>query len=192
MSLHNHRDVHNSKDCTCGTCRCTQRACQRPCPGKNTSATCGSSAVFSTSAVENSMYCNTPNPAKRKALWVPVSVHNRGKHKKHAISFTVHSVDELKLRHHPKGSRQDCRTCRCMITRRRPRSSPPSRPPPPPPHHQRLLNIALMVLPTHSHAQLGPRGIARKAAPTPAKPRGIAWDKTSEQLTEGASCRRSR
>ena len=74
-------------------------------------------------------------------------MHNRGKHKKHAISCTVHSVDELTLRHHPKGSRQDCRTCRCMITGRRPRPSPPSRPPPPPPHRQHLLNIALMALP---------------------------------------------
>ena len=46
------------------------------------------------------MYCHTPNPVKRKALWVPVSVHHRGKHKKHAISYNVHSVDELKLRHH--------------------------------------------------------------------------------------------
>ena len=69
------------------------------------------------------MYCNTPNPAKKKALWVPVSVDNRGKHKKHAISYTVHPVDELKLRHHPDviaDSIQDCRTCRCMITGRRP------------------------------------------------------------------------
>ena len=69
------------------------------------------------------MYCNTPNPAKREALWVSVSVHNRGKHKQHAISYTVHSVDELKLSHHPDvvaDSVQDWRTCRCMITRRRP------------------------------------------------------------------------
>ena len=69
------------------------------------------------------MYCNTPNPAKRKALWVPITVHNRGKHKKHAISYTDYSVDELKLRHHPDvvtDSVQDCRKCRCMITGRRP------------------------------------------------------------------------
>ena len=94
------------------------------------------------------MYCNTPNPAKRKALWVPVSVHNRGKHKKHAISYTVHSVDELKLRHHPDvvaDSVQDCRTCRCMITGRRPRhvatrTLPPLPPPPPPKngHHKHI------------------------------------------------------
>ena len=83
----------------------------------------------------------TTTTKMKKALWVPVSVHNRGKRKKHVISYTVHSVDELNLRHHP-GSKQDCRTCRCMITEPRrtapppPSRPPPSRPPPlPPPSH---------------------------------------------------------
>ena len=49
---------------------------------------------------------------KPEQLWAPVSDHNRRKHKKHAISNTVHSDDELKQRHHPGGSKQDCRTCR--------------------------------------------------------------------------------
>ena len=51
--------------------------------------------------------CTAPTTTrKKKALWVPVSVQNRGKH------------NELNLRHHP-GSKQDCRTCRCMIHHRR-------------------------------------------------------------------------
>ena len=50
---HDHRDVHNLDELRHhGTYRCTQRACQRPCPS-STSCNCGSSAVSSTSALEN-------------------------------------------------------------------------------------------------------------------------------------------
>ena len=87
------------------------------CPQSNPTTSTGTSTTWS-------MYCTTPTPRpENKSNSGHLSL--LGKHKKHTISHTVHSDDELKQRHHPRGWKQDCRTCRWRITGRRPQRHEP-------------------------------------------------------------------